>query len=167
MIVEPFANDKLEDNLNPIGRVFYSASTMLCTPASLSQEVGLGPGRASRRGALDRGSESAGFSKRAARCGNAVQHRPRSARVRSREELHSLSRSYSSCARRRRKHFLQHAVGGGIQLVLKFAGLPARLIHQRGIEQQPHAVHERPRHVSFCRACAAERTLAAGALSCS
>ena len=44
MIVEPFANDKIEDNLNPIGRVFYSASTMLCTPASRSQEVGLGLG---------------------------------------------------------------------------------------------------------------------------
>jgi SAM-dependent methyltransferase len=44
MIVEPFANDKVEDNLNPIGRVFYSASTMLCTPASRSQEVGLGLG---------------------------------------------------------------------------------------------------------------------------
>jgi 2-polyprenyl-3-methyl-5-hydroxy-6-metoxy-1,4-benzoquinol methylase len=44
MIVEPFANDKLEDNLNPIGRIFYSASTMLCTPGSRSQEVGLGLG---------------------------------------------------------------------------------------------------------------------------
>jgi len=44
MIVEPFANDRLEDNLNPIGRVFYSASTLLCTPASLSQEVGLALG---------------------------------------------------------------------------------------------------------------------------
>lgn len=38
MIVEPFANDRLEDNLNPIGRVYYSASTMICTGASLSQE---------------------------------------------------------------------------------------------------------------------------------
>ena len=37
MIVEPFANDKLEDNLNPIGRLFYAASTMVCIPASLSQ----------------------------------------------------------------------------------------------------------------------------------
>ena len=37
MIVEPFANDKLEDNLNPIGRLFYVASTMVCIPASLSQ----------------------------------------------------------------------------------------------------------------------------------
>ena len=44
MIVEPFANDKVEDNLNPVGRVFYSASTLLCTPASLSQEVGLALG---------------------------------------------------------------------------------------------------------------------------
>ncbi|MFZ0735744.1 MAG: class I SAM-dependent methyltransferase [Candidatus Acidiferrales bacterium] len=44
MIVEPFAGDKLEDNLNPIGRAFYGASTLLCTPASLSQEVGLALG---------------------------------------------------------------------------------------------------------------------------
>lgn len=41
MIVEPFANDRIEDNLNPVGRVFYSASTCICTPASRSQEVGL------------------------------------------------------------------------------------------------------------------------------
>jgi SAM-dependent methyltransferase len=40
MIVEPNANDRLEDNLNPINRIFYSASTMFCTPASLAQEVG-------------------------------------------------------------------------------------------------------------------------------
>src|SRR5262249_12758113 len=44
MIVEPFAGDKIEDNLNPIGRAFYGASTLLCTPASLSQEVGLALG---------------------------------------------------------------------------------------------------------------------------
>jgi len=40
MIVEPFAHDRLEDNLNPVGRIFYSASTFICTPASRSQEVG-------------------------------------------------------------------------------------------------------------------------------
>ena len=40
LIVEPFANDRLEDNLNPIGRIYYSASTFICTPASRSQEVG-------------------------------------------------------------------------------------------------------------------------------
>jgi SAM-dependent methyltransferase len=44
MLVEPFANDDIGDNLNPIGRVFYSASTLICTPASLSQEVGRGLG---------------------------------------------------------------------------------------------------------------------------
>jgi len=44
LIVEPFANDRLEDNLNPVGRVFYSASTMICTPASRDQEVGLALG---------------------------------------------------------------------------------------------------------------------------
>jgi SAM-dependent methyltransferase len=37
MIVEPFANDKLEDNLNPIGRIYYAGSTMICIPTSLSQ----------------------------------------------------------------------------------------------------------------------------------
>jgi ubiquinone/menaquinone biosynthesis C-methylase UbiE len=36
MIVEPFANDRVEDNLNPVGRVFYAASTMICVPASLA-----------------------------------------------------------------------------------------------------------------------------------
>ncbi len=37
MLVEPFANDKIEDNLNPLGRVNYSASTMVCVPASLNE----------------------------------------------------------------------------------------------------------------------------------
>ncbi len=44
MIVEPFAHDRVEDNLNPVGRIYYAASTMICTPASLSQEVALGLG---------------------------------------------------------------------------------------------------------------------------
>lgn len=41
MIVEPFANDDLKDNLNPVGRVYYGFSTLLCTPSSRSQEVAL------------------------------------------------------------------------------------------------------------------------------
>jgi SAM-dependent methyltransferase len=41
MIVEPFANDDLKNNLNPVGRVYYGFSTLLCTPSSRSQEVGL------------------------------------------------------------------------------------------------------------------------------
>ena len=44
MIVEPFAHDRVEQNLNPVGRIFYSASTMICTPASRAQEVGLALG---------------------------------------------------------------------------------------------------------------------------
>jgi hypothetical protein len=44
LLVEPMANDDLADNLNPVGRVFYSASTMICTPASRSQLVGLALG---------------------------------------------------------------------------------------------------------------------------
>ena len=44
MIVEPYANDRLEDNLNPVGRIFYSASTFICTPASRAQEVGMALG---------------------------------------------------------------------------------------------------------------------------
>jgi SAM-dependent methyltransferase len=63
MIVEPFANDRLEDNLNPIGRVFYAASTMLCTPASLSQEVGLGLGAQAGEGRLSKILKSAGFTR--------------------------------------------------------------------------------------------------------
>jgi SAM-dependent methyltransferase len=63
MIVEPFAHDKLENNLNPIGRVFYAASTMLCTPASLSQEVGLGLGAQAGEGRLAKIMHSAGFTK--------------------------------------------------------------------------------------------------------
>jgi SAM-dependent methyltransferase len=63
MIVEPFANDKLEDNLNPIGRVFYGASTMLCTPASVSQEVGLALGAQAGEGRLRSVLKSAGFKR--------------------------------------------------------------------------------------------------------
>jgi SAM-dependent methyltransferase len=44
MVVEPVAGDHVEDNLNPVGRAYYSFSTLLCTPCSLSQEVGLALG---------------------------------------------------------------------------------------------------------------------------
>jgi 2-polyprenyl-3-methyl-5-hydroxy-6-metoxy-1,4-benzoquinol methylase len=62
MIVEPNAGDKLEDNLNPIGRAFYSASTLLCTPASLSQEVGLALGAQAGEKRLREVVTSGGFS---------------------------------------------------------------------------------------------------------
>jgi SAM-dependent methyltransferase len=44
MIVEPAAGDRVEDNLNPVGRAYYGFSTLLCTPSSLSQDVGLALG---------------------------------------------------------------------------------------------------------------------------
>ncbi|MGC2399728.1 MAG: class I SAM-dependent methyltransferase [Acidobacteriaceae bacterium] len=44
MVVEPFAGDTIEENLHPVGRAYYGASTLVCTPASLSQEVGLALG---------------------------------------------------------------------------------------------------------------------------
>ena len=62
LLVEPFANDDVADNLNPIGRVFYSASTLICTPASLSQEVGAGLGAQAGEGKLREVADEAGFS---------------------------------------------------------------------------------------------------------
>jgi SAM-dependent methyltransferase len=63
LLVEPFANDDLVDNFNPIGRLFYSASTMICTPASLSQEVGLGLGAQAGETRLRKVVEEAGFTR--------------------------------------------------------------------------------------------------------
>ena len=62
MIVEPFAGDAVEDNLNPVGRVFYGASTMICTPASLDQEVGLALGAQAGEKRLAEVIEEGGFS---------------------------------------------------------------------------------------------------------
>jgi hypothetical protein len=63
MIVEPFANDELKDNLNPVGRVYYSFSTLLCTPCSRSQEVGLCLGAQSGEARMRQVITSAGFSR--------------------------------------------------------------------------------------------------------
>ena len=63
MIVEPFANDELKDNLNPVGRVYYSLSTLLCTPCSRSQEVGLCLGAQSGETNIRQVVTSAGFSR--------------------------------------------------------------------------------------------------------
>ncbi|MEO6655467.1 MAG: class I SAM-dependent methyltransferase [Pyrinomonadaceae bacterium] len=62
LIVEPFANDKTEDNHNPVGRVFYSASTLICTPASRSQEVGLALGAQAGETRLKEVANEGGFS---------------------------------------------------------------------------------------------------------
>jgi SAM-dependent methyltransferase len=63
MIVEPFANDDLKDNLNPVGRVYYSFSTLLCTPCSRSQEVGLCLGAQAGEARMRDVVTSAGFNR--------------------------------------------------------------------------------------------------------
>jgi SAM-dependent methyltransferase len=63
MIVEPFANDQLKDNLNPVGRVYYSFSTLLCTPCSRSQEVGLCLGAQAGETRIRQVVTSAGFTR--------------------------------------------------------------------------------------------------------
>jgi SAM-dependent methyltransferase len=62
LLVEPFAEDDVTDNLNPIGRVFYAASTLICTPASLSQEVGAALGAQAGESRLREVATAAGFS---------------------------------------------------------------------------------------------------------
>lgn len=61
MIVEPFANDTLQENLNPVGRAMYAFSTMICTPSSISQEVGLGLGAQAGEKRLKKVIMSGGF----------------------------------------------------------------------------------------------------------
>ncbi len=63
LIVEPFANDRVEDNLNPVGRVFYGASTVICTPASLDQEVGLALGAQAGEARLAEVIKEGGFTR--------------------------------------------------------------------------------------------------------
>jgi SAM-dependent methyltransferase len=62
MIVEPFAGDSVQENLNPVGRVFYGASTVICTPASLAQEVGLALGAQAGEARLAEVIKEGGFS---------------------------------------------------------------------------------------------------------
>jgi ubiquinone/menaquinone biosynthesis C-methylase UbiE len=63
MIVEPAAGDKLTDNLNPVGRAYYSFSTLLCCPSSLSQEVGLALGAQAGEERIRDVVTAAGFSR--------------------------------------------------------------------------------------------------------
>ncbi len=63
VLVEPYAGDRLEENLNPIGRMYYAASAMACTPNSLSQEVGLGLGAQAGEARLRKVALEAGFSR--------------------------------------------------------------------------------------------------------
>jgi SAM-dependent methyltransferase len=63
LLIEPFAKDRLEDNLNPVGRVYYAASTMVCTPASLDQEVGLALGAQAGEARLREVAQQGGFTR--------------------------------------------------------------------------------------------------------
>jgi SAM-dependent methyltransferase len=62
MLIEPFANDDLEDNLNPVGAAYYGFSTLLCTPSSLSQEVGAALGAQAGEARLRDVVTGAGFT---------------------------------------------------------------------------------------------------------
>jgi SAM-dependent methyltransferase len=63
LIVEPYAGDSIEENLNPVGRIFYAASTLVCTPASRAQEVGLALGAQAGEARLREVVMSGGFSR--------------------------------------------------------------------------------------------------------
>jgi len=63
LLVEPFAGRNIEDNINPVGRLFYAASTAVCTPCSLSQEVGLGLGAQAGERRLSEVMAEAGFTR--------------------------------------------------------------------------------------------------------
>lgn len=63
LLVEPFSGDRLEENMNPISRLFYAASTFVCTPNSLSQEVGLGLGAQAGEARLRKVFVEAGFTR--------------------------------------------------------------------------------------------------------
>lgn len=63
MIVEPRAGDKVEDNLNPIGRLYYAVSTMVCTPASLAQEGRMALGAQAGNARLEEVVRAAGFTR--------------------------------------------------------------------------------------------------------
>ena len=62
MLIEPMAGDRLADNLNPVGRVYYAFSTSVCVPASLNQEVGMALGAQAGEARIRDVLMEAGFS---------------------------------------------------------------------------------------------------------
>jgi SAM-dependent methyltransferase len=62
LLVEPYAGDTLEENANPVGRAYYGLSTVICTPGSLAQEVGLGLGAQAGQRRLTAVLREAGFT---------------------------------------------------------------------------------------------------------
>jgi hypothetical protein len=63
LIVEPNAGDNVSDNLNPVGRIFYSASSMICVPASRAQDVGACLGAQAGPAAIEAAVRAGGFDR--------------------------------------------------------------------------------------------------------
>jgi 2-polyprenyl-3-methyl-5-hydroxy-6-metoxy-1,4-benzoquinol methylase len=63
MLVEPIASDRIEENMNPVSRLYYNASTMICVPTSLDQEVGEGLGAQAGQAKITEVVRSGGFAK--------------------------------------------------------------------------------------------------------
>lgn len=106
MIVEPYAGDQVADNLNPIGRAFYSASTLICTPASKAQEVGLALGARGARAQSGDRRRFAGFRRAAQTPFNLVyEARPLTRTASSRFPSPKSSAGASSPGRNRLKSF--------------------------------------------------------------
>ena len=76
MIVEPAAGDRLEDNLNPVSRMYYAGSTMICVPTSLDQPVGAAFGAQAGFARLSSAISQGGFQQCAQGDGDAIQHGP-------------------------------------------------------------------------------------------
>ena len=104
MIVEPMAGDRVEDNLNPVGRAFYGFSTLLCTPASLSQEVGLALGAQAGEARIREVVEAGGLHALPARGRDAVQPRLRGA---------AMSPTVAAIRTRNREPVRRRAAGAG------------------------------------------------------
>ena len=81
MIVEPLARDSLAENINPVGRVYYGFSTMVCTPGSLSQEVGLALGAQAGERRLRDVLSKGGFTRVRRATETPFQHDPGSAAI--------------------------------------------------------------------------------------
>jgi len=63
LLVEPFANDRIEDNINPVGRLYYTASTVICVPHSMTEEPRTALGAQAGEAQLTKLLTDAGFSR--------------------------------------------------------------------------------------------------------
>ena len=95
MLVEPFAGDAVSDNVGPIGRLYYSASTTLCVPHSRSEDIGLALGAQAGPARLAAVLEEAGFRCIRTAYETPVQHRPRGPALRASNEKARRPRSPS------------------------------------------------------------------------